>query len=84
MAMTLALIGFLFPFVGASLCFRIRDVGGNFGMRCQIEWYLKQAVVDKNIVVSSATLISSIHLLQVRYLCGQSLIRSIAHCFYGI
>lgn len=42
------------------LC-RITD-GGLLG---QIERYLKQAVVDKNPVVSSAALVSGIHLLQV-------------------
>lgn len=52
------------------LC-RITD-GGLLG---QIERYLKQAVVDKNIVVSSAALVSGIHLLQVCYLSGACLIR---------
>lgn len=50
------------------LC-RITD-GGLLG---QIERYLKQAVVDKNPVVSSAALVSGIHLLQVGYLEGGSL-----------
>jgi hypothetical protein len=50
------------------LC-RITD-GGLLG---QIERYLKQAVVDKNPVVSSAALVSGIHLLQVCYLEGGSL-----------
>ena len=45
------------------LC-RITD-GGLLG---QIERYLKQAVVDKNPVVSSAALVSGIHLLQVIFL----------------
>jgi len=45
------------------LC-RITD-GGLLG---QIERYLKQAVVDKNPVVSSAGLVSGIHLLQVQCL----------------
>jgi coatomer protein complex subunit gamma len=45
------------------LC-RITD-GGLLG---QIERYLKQAVVDKNPVVSSAALVSGIHLLQVCHL----------------
>lgn len=36
------------------------------GLLSQIERYLKQAVVDKNPVVSSAALVSGIHLLQVR------------------
>lgn len=45
------------------LC-RITD-GGLLG---QIERYLKQAVVDKNPVVSSAALVSGIHLLQVQCL----------------
>ena len=35
------------------------------GLLCQIERYLKQAVVDKNAVVSSAALVSGIHLLKV-------------------
>jgi coatomer protein complex subunit gamma len=35
------------------------------GLLSQIERYLKQAVVDKNPVVSSAALVSGIHLLQV-------------------
>ena len=36
----------------------------------QIERYLKQAIVDKNPVVSSAALVSGIHLLQVpAYTC---------------
>jgi hypothetical protein len=35
------------------------------GLLGQIERYLKQAVVDKNPVVSSAALVSGIHLLQV-------------------
>ena len=35
------------------------------GLLGQIERYLKQAVVDKNSVVSSAALVSGIHLLKV-------------------
>lgn len=35
------------------------------GLLGQIERYLKQAVVDKNAVVSSAALVSGIHLLKV-------------------
>ena len=42
------------------------------GLLGQIERYLKQAVVDKNAVVSSAALVSGIHLLEV-----VSLVRSI-------
>ena len=38
------------------------------GLLGQIERYLKQAVVDKNAVVSSAALVSGIHLLEVTYL----------------
>ena len=60
------------------LC-RITD-GGLLG---QIERYLKQAVVDKNVVVSSAALVSGIHLLQVWYLCEESLLRSIAKVFFN-
>jgi coatomer protein complex subunit gamma len=37
------------------------------GLLGQIERYLKQAVVDKNPVVSSAALVSGIHLLQVSF-----------------
>jgi hypothetical protein len=37
------------------------------GLLGQIERYLKQAVVDKNPVVSSAALVSGIHLLQVMF-----------------
>jgi len=40
----------------------------------QIERYLKQAIVDKNPVVSSAALVSGIHWLQVpAYACCQRL-----------
>tara|TARA_B110000459_G_scaffold203264_1_gene259096 strand:- start:4569 stop:4799 length:231 start_codon:yes stop_codon:yes gene_type:complete len=35
------------------------------GLLGQIERYLKQAVVDKNSVVSSAALVSGLHLLKV-------------------
>lgn len=38
------------------------------GLLGQIERYLKQAVVDKNAVVSSAALVSGIHLLKVSFL----------------
>jgi vesicle coat complex subunit len=58
------------------LC-RITD-GGLLG---QIERYLKQAVVDKNPVVSSAALVSGIHLLQVQCL-GE--IITIKHALTGL
>ena len=44
------------------------------GLLGQIERYLKQAVVDKNAVVSSAALVSGIHLLEVTYLVSPFLL----------
>ena len=38
----------------------------------QIERYLKQAIVDKNPVVSSAALVSGLHLLRVNFLHTQN------------
>lgn len=49
------------------------------GLLSQIERYLKQAVVDKNPVVSSAALVSGIHLLQV-YIFVYSVNVLHAHC----
>jgi hypothetical protein len=49
------------------------------GLLSQIERYLKQAVVDKNPVVSSAALVSGIHLLQV-YIFVYSVHILHAHC----
>ena len=41
----------------------------------QVERYLKQAVVDKNPVVSSAALVSGIHLLQVYiFVCSVNIV----------
>ena len=48
------------------------------GLLGQIERYLKQAVVDKNAVVSSAALVSGIHLLEVTYLVSPFLLEHLA------
>jgi len=54
------------------------------GLLGQIERYLKQAVVDKNAVVSSAALVSGIHLLEVVSLVRSIFFQSNSLSFYWL